>query len=171
MRRLPRFSCGLQLPLLRKKSKPENSDFYKAAPAFRRCGFCKRLAKQACATRSVAHLYTLCVYRQGGGVSTPFLSYFFKSREMFPSGNAQRRLGRREKPRSGRGLLRKQQGFNWIVRNCCLCALIRGLQNLGTPCKGGRDVTFCVVQKVTQKAHGTSSCDLGSNRRSIRWFG
>ena len=26
-----------------------------------------------------------------------------------------------------------EKGFNWIVRICCLCALIRGLQNLGAP--------------------------------------
>ena len=45
MRRLPRFLYGLQLPLLRKKSKPENSDFYKAAPAKRRCGFCPAFSK------------------------------------------------------------------------------------------------------------------------------
>ena len=38
------------------------------------------------------------------------------------------------------------------MRNCHLCALNRGLQNLETPCTGRRDVTFCVVQKVTQKA-------------------
>ena len=29
-----------------------------------------------------------------------------------------------------------EKGFNWIVRSCCLCALIRGLQNLGAPLKG-----------------------------------
>ena len=34
---------------------------------------------------------------------------------------------------------------------CYLCALIRGLQNLGTPCEGERVVTFCIVQKVTKK--------------------
>ena len=78
-------------------------------------------------TRSVAYLYTLCVYRQG---SVPTLW---------------------EMPRSG--------------------ALLRGLQNLETPLhaqratptganfllvrkfpKGKRIVTFCGVQKVTQKA-------------------
>ena len=32
------------------------------------------------------------------------------------------------------------------------------------------DVTFCGVQKVTQKARGTPSCDLGSNRRSSYYF-
>ena len=46
----------------------------------------------------------------------------------------------------------KRQGFNLVCANYHLCALIRGLQNLETPCKGGRIVTFCGVQKVTQKA-------------------
>ena len=38
--------------------------------------------------------------------------------------------------------------------------------------KGRRNVTFCVVQKVTQKAHGTSSCDLGSKLYGIlfSWY-
>ena len=30
----------------------------------------------------------------------------------------------------------KRQGFNWFQRNRHLCELNRGLQNLGTPCKG-----------------------------------
>ena len=37
------------------------------------------------------------------------------------------------------------------VRSCGCGVLIRGLQNLGTPCEGERDVTFCIVQKVTKK--------------------
>ena len=75
---------------------------------------------------------------------------------------------------------RAAKGFNWIVRDCCLCALIRGLQNLESPLKGfnccgaklrlqcadarfakprislqrERVVTFCVVQKVTKKHTG-----------------
>ena len=77
---------------------------------------------------------------------------------------------------------RAAKGFNWIVRICCLCALIRGLQNLESPLKGfnccgaklrlqcadtrfakprislqrERVVTFCVVQKVTKKHTGRS---------------
>ena len=77
---------------------------------------------------------------------------------------------------------RAAKGFNWIVRDCCLCALIRGLQNLESPLKGfnccgaklrlqcadarfakprislqrERVVTFCVVQKVTKKHTGRS---------------
>ena len=31
---------------------------------------------------------------------------------------------------------RAAKGFNWIVRICCLCVLIRGLQNLEAPLKG-----------------------------------
>ena len=44
-------------------------------------------------------------------------------------GGRNSRQGRREKPRSGKG-------FNWIVRICCLCVLIRGLQNLEASLKG-----------------------------------
>ena len=72
---------------------------------------------------------------------------------------------------------RAAKGFNWIVRIYCLCALVRGLQNLeaslkGFNCcgaklrlrradlrfaeprkfpKGRRVYSFCVVQKVTKK--------------------
>jgi hypothetical protein len=35
-----------------------------------------------------------------------------------------------------------------------LCALFRGLKNLGAPCEGERVVTFCIVQKVTKKHAG-----------------
>ena len=37
------------------------------------------------------------------------------------------------------------------VRSCGCGALIRGWQNLESPCEGERVVTFCVVQKVTKK--------------------
>ena len=37
------------------------------------------------------------------------------------------------------------------VRSCGYSVLLRGLQNLETPCKGERIVTFCIVQKVTKK--------------------
>ena len=40
------------------------------------------------------------------------------------------------------------------VRSCGCGALIRGLQNLESPCEGERVVTFCVVQKVTKKHAG-----------------
>ena len=36
--------------------------------------------------------------------------------------------------------------------------------------KGKRIVTFCGVQKVTQKAHGTPSCDLGSKLYRLYFF-
>ena len=38
--------------------------------------------------------------------------------------------------------------------SCCLGGLIRGLENLESPCEGVRVVTFCVVQKVTKKHAG-----------------
>ena len=38
------------------------------------------------------------------------------------------------------------KGFNWVARSCNLCTLIRGLQNLGTPCKG-TDLFFSLVRK------------------------
>ena len=40
------------------------------------------------------------------------------------------------------------------VRSCGCGALIRGWQNLESPCEGERVVTFCVVQKVTKKHAG-----------------
>ena len=82
---------------------------------------------------------------------------------------------------AGGGRRKAAKGFNWIcakllslcaasrfgkprsslekvlivaVRSCGCDALIRGLQNLGAPCKGVRVVTFCVVQKVTKKHTG-----------------
>ena len=58
----------------------------------------------------------------------------------------QRAASRFEKPRSS---LKKV--LIVAVRSCGCGALIRGLKNLETPCKGERVVTFCVVQKVTKK--------------------
>ena len=61
--------------------------------------------------------------------------------------------------KAGQGFLRSRKNSRWrrrkdlslFVRIRCLCALVRGLENLETPCKGERVVTFCVVQKVTKK--------------------
>ena len=48
----------------------------------------------------------------------------------------------------------------WLVGNCCLGGLIRGLQNLEAPGKGVRVGTFCGVQKVPQKhAEGCDPLD------------
>ncbi len=58
---------------------------------------------------------------------------------------------RRKAENSRRG---RQKDLIWFVRGCCLCALFRGLKNLGTPCEGERVVTFCIVQKVTKKHAG-----------------
>ena len=119
-------------------------------------------------TRSVVYLYTLCVYRYGAVSRRPG-----KCRE------------------AAKILLRQQQGYPpQAAGKPRSGALLRGLQNLETPLhaqraaptgacfpcngkfpKGRRDVTFCGVQKVTQKARGTPSCDLGSNCRSIWCFG
>ena len=57
------------------------------------------------------------------------LSCFFKSRTMFPLGNTQTAARPPEMPRSGKDLI-------WFVRSYCLCALIRGLQNLESSRKG-----------------------------------
>ena len=44
------------------------------------------------------------------------------------------RRGRRKMPRSGKNSRRgRQKDLIWFVRICCLCALIRGLENLETP--------------------------------------
>ena len=46
---------------------------------------------------------------------------------------------------------RRKKDLILSVRSFCLCVLIRGLENLESPCEGVRIVTFCVVQKVLQK--------------------
>ena len=50
--------------------------------------------------------------------------------------------------------VRRRKDLSLFVRSFCLCVLIRGLQNLESPCEGERIVTFCVVQKVTKKHAG-----------------
>ena len=132
MRRQPRFLYGLQFPLLRKKSKPENSDFYKAAPAKRRCGFCKRLAKQATYAREAWRICTrfACTGR-GRRPDAPWICpAFSKAGKMFPIGN-DRAARPSVKPRSG--------------------ALNRGLQNLETPLHAQRaaptGANFLLIRK------------------------
>ena len=49
---------------------------------------------------------------------------------------------------------RRKKDLSLFVRNCYLCVLIRGLQNLEASCEGERVVTFCIVQKVTKKHAG-----------------
>ena len=44
-----------------------------------------------------------------------------------------RQTGCRRQPKKA---AKRQEGFNWIVRGCCLCVLHRGLQNLDAPLKG-----------------------------------
>ena len=46
---------------------------------------------------------------------------------------------------------RRRKDLILLVGSCCLGGLIRGLENLESPCEGVRVVTFCVVQKVTKK--------------------
>ena len=64
------------------------------------------------------------------------LSCFFKSRANVPvrerpSGFAAGKAAKRQACcGSNKHIRRKQQGFNWIMRICCLCKLNRGLQNL-----------------------------------------
>ena len=64
-----------------------------------------------------------------------------KSRKIFPAGNAGNcRWERRHAHgvcRPGRDTaVRRKKDLIYFVRGCCLCVLIRGLQNLETPCKG-----------------------------------
>ena len=73
---------------------------------------------------------------------------FGKSLPFFVGTLQRRAAARFEKPRI------VSKGFNWFVQSFRLYALIRGLQNLGTPCEGERIVTFCGVQKVTKKHAG-----------------
>ena len=79
-------------------------------------------------------------------------------------------LGRGRRPDAPWISARRKKVLIWSVRYRHLCERIRGLQNLYAPCKGVRVVTFCFCKK-NQKAAGTPSCDLGSNRRSIRYCG
>ena len=66
-----------------------------------------------------------------------YFLYFTKSRKIAAEGGGE--------------AAERQKDLIGFVRSCCLCALIRGLQNLESPCEGERIVTFCVVQKVTKK--------------------
>ena len=57
-----------------------------------------------------------------------------------------------------------KKGVNWIVRICCLCALIRGLQNLGASCKGDVFRAFRLYeknQKYTRGSHTSISLKHG----------
>ena len=112
------------------------------------------------------------------------------------------RRGRRKSTRrvpSRQGHRRKaKKGFNWIVRNCLLCALIRGLQNLeasfikGFNCcgaklrlryadsrfaeprssrKGNGFILFACTKRTKSTPEVCEPLDSGddSNRRSIRF--
>ena len=67
---------------------------------------------------------------------------------MFPSGNTKMAA-------LPPGIAAKRQGFNWIARICCLCALIRGLQNLESSRKG-TGLFFSLVRKEP-KVHQRSA--------------
>ena len=118
-------------------------------------------------TRSVAHLYTLCC--TGAGRRPMFCSTFLKVGKMFPIGNVQaaRPLG---KPRSGQGLLRKQQGFNWFQRYRHRGERIRGLQNLEFSLQRETGCYFLRRAKSNTKSTRGKPCDPGSNRRSSHYF-
>ena len=64
----------------------------------------------------------------------------------------------RERPKGGfaaeKIAAERQKDLIWFVRVCCLCVLLRGLENLEASRKGKRVVTFCIVQKVTKKHAG-----------------
>ena len=83
----------------------------------------------------------------GGGASTPrvFVLLFQKQVKSSRKGTFQR-LCRWEMPRSGKGLLQKQQGFNWFQRYCHRGTLIWGLQNLISSRKG-TGLFFLLVRK------------------------
>ena len=55
-----------------------------------------------------------------------------------------------------------QKDLILFVVRCYFGALIRGLENLESPCEGVRIVTFCVVQKVTKK-HTECAVPAGTN--------
>ena len=63
-----------------------------------------------------------------------------------------------------------QKDLILFVVRCYLGVLNRGLQNLDVLAKR-TDCHFLRCAKSNQKAHGTPSCDLDSNLRSIHNFG
>ena len=125
----------------------------------------------------------------------PFCPAFSKAGEKFPEGNAQKAALPPENACKASGIhalcvqvgaaprhpgkcreaandcCESNKNLIWFVRYCHCGVLIRGLRNLESFPKGKRIVTFCGVQKVTQKARGVPPCDPGSNRRSKRCFG
>ena len=102
-------------------------------------------------------------------------------------------------PRQGQKPPRAAEGFNWIVRSCLLCALLRGLQNLeallkkvlivevrscgcgalnrglenlDVPGKGNGFILFACTKRTKSTPEVCEPLDSGddSNRRSIRCF-
>ena len=63
---------------------------------------------------------------------------------------------------------RQAKGFNWLVRICCFSALIRGLQNLETPCKGDVFTFFLRRAKRTKKhARGLRTSGLRGRFKAL----
>ncbi len=95
----------------------------------------------------------------------PYFLYFTKSRKKVAAGR-RKDLSLFVRSRHFCVLIRGLQNLEsplekvliLFVRSRHCGELNRGLQNLGTPGKGVRVVTFCGVQKVTQKVTSRSLC-------------
>ena len=85
------------------------------------------------------------------------LSCFFKSRANVPvrerpSGFAAGKAAKRQACcGSNKHIRRKQQGFNWIMRICCLCKLNRGLQNLEFSRKGNEFILVASAKRTKKQ--------------------
>ena len=103
------------------------------------------------------------------------LSCFFKSRANVPvrerpSGFAAGKAAKRQACcGSNKHIRRKQQGFNWIMRICCLCKLNRGLQNLEFSRKGNEFILFASAKR-TKKQPGLRPATSVQNSMDYVFF-
>ena len=65
------------------------------------------------------------------------------------------------------------KGFNFVRAKFWFCALIRGLQNFETPCKGNDFILFACTKRTKSTPEVCEPLDSGddSNLRSIQDFG
>ena len=69
---------------------------------------------------------------------------------------------RKEKPP------RAAKGFNWIARVCCLCALFRGLKNLGAFRKGNGFILFACTKRTKSTPEVCEPLDSGDDSKLCR---
>ena len=59
------------------------------------------------------------------------------------------------------------KGFNWIVRGCCFCALIRGLQNLESSRKGNEFILFACTKRTKSTPEVCEPLDSGERFKAL----